>query len=103
MKVGLLLVCLLLTSYHAHAEEYLVHQFSQSVRIVLSNTPCPNGMKGKRAAAQRIDKQFIRGCWAQDPANKANVKINWEIGDFTVIPVSEFYPVKVEENTKPEL
>ena len=91
MKYSLLLLCLL--SYTAFADEYLVYQYNENVRIVLSNNECPKEYSGKRAAAQRIDKQYLKGCWIPDPKNKANVKIQWIDGDSSTFPVSNFYPV----------
>lgn len=88
-----LALLLLLATSVAHADEYLVYQYNENVRIVLSNTPCPKEFGGKRAAAQRIDKQYLKGCWIPDPKTKENVKIQWIGGDSSTFPVSNFYPV----------
>lgn len=59
------------------AETYQVMQFNEDVRIVLSNEPCPvKGFDGKIAVAQRIDHQFWRGCWTNEPHEKL-VRIQW--------------------------
>jgi hypothetical protein len=94
------LIVLLFMVYHfAYAdeakEEYLVYQYNENVRIVLSKVECPkeNG-PGKRAAAQRIDKHYLRGCWLNDPDIKGNIKIKWDGGDNSTFPVENFYPVK---------
>ena len=93
MKYGLLLSCLLLTSYNTYADEYLVYQYNENVRIVLSNNECPKQYGGKRAAAQRIDSQYLKGCWTNDPTIKGNIKIQWIEGDSSTFPASNFYPV----------
>lgn len=94
MKYGLLLSCLLLTSYNTYADDYLVYQYNENVRIVLSNNECPKQYGGKRAAAQRIDKHFLKGCWTNDPVIKGNIKIQWIGGDSSTFPATNFYPVK---------
>lgn len=94
MKYGLLLSCLLLTSYNTYADDYLVYQYNENVRIVLSNNECPKQYGGKRAAAQRIDKHYLKGCWTNDPDIKGNIKIQWIGGDSSTFPATNFYPVK---------
>ena len=76
-----------------HADEYLVYQYNEYVRIVLSNNECPKEYGGKRAAAQRIDKQYLKGCWTNDPKTKGNIKIQWIGGDSSTFPATNFYPV----------
>lgn len=93
MYKSLLLSCLLLISYHASADEYLVYQYNENVRIVLSKSECPKEYGGKRAAAQRIDSQFLKGCWVNDPDIKGNIKIQWIGGDSSTFPYINFYPV----------
>ena len=93
MKYCLLLSCLLLTSYDANADEYLVYQYNENVRIVLSNAECPKEFGGKRAAAQRIDSQYLKGCWVNDPKIAGNIKIQWIGGDSSTFPAKDFYPV----------
>lgn len=90
----LTLLLLPLSVYAAEApDEYLVYQYNENVRIVLSNAECPKEYGGKRAAAQRIDKKYLKGCWINDPKIKGNVKIQWIGGDSSTFPVSNFYPV----------
>jgi hypothetical protein len=83
----------------AHAgEKYLAMQYNEQVRIVLSTTPCPNG-QGWRAAAQRVDKQYLRACWTREPADKL-IRLQWEGGDFSVLDADRFYPIEVEDAAK---
>lgn len=104
MKHCLLLLCFLVTSYNVYADEYLVYQYNENVRIVLSNNECPKQYGGKRAAAQRIDSQFLKGCWTNDPTIKGNIKIDWIGGDSSTFPASNFYPVTdvPESEAKPK-
>ena len=88
-----LITIFLLTIHLAHADEYLVYQYNENVRIVLSNNECPKQYGGKRAAAQRIDKHYLKGCWVNDPSIKGNIKIQWIGGDSSTFPASNFYPV----------
>ena len=91
----LTLLLLPLAVYAAEApDEYLVYQYNENVRIVLSNNECPKQYGGKRAAAQRIDSQFLKGCWTNDPDIKGNIKIQWIGGDTSTFPATNFYPVK---------
>ena len=86
-------------SLPAHAgEKYLAMQYNEQVRIVLSTTPCPDG-KGWRAAAQRIDKQYLRACWTREPAEKL-IRLQWEGGDFSVLDADRFYPIEVDDAVK---
>jgi hypothetical protein len=78
----------------AYADEYLVYQYNKNVRIVLSNNECTKEYGGKRAAAQRIDKHYLKGCWVNDPKIKGNIKIQWIDGDSSTFPATNFYPVK---------
>ncbi len=62
MKHLIYLLLVLITLFYIHhveAEEYLVMQYNENVRIVLSNEKCPT--EGFRAVAQRIDKQIMEG------------------------------------------
>jgi hypothetical protein len=91
----LTLLLLPLAVYAAEApDEYLAYQYNENVRIVLSNSECPKQYGGKRAAAQRIDSQFLKGCWTNDPDIKGNIKIQWIGGDTSTFPATNFYPVK---------
>ena len=75
-------------------DEYLVYQYNENVRIVLSKAECPKEYGGgKRAAAQRIDNQYLKGCWINDPTIKGNIKIQWIGGDSSTFPATNFYPV----------
>jgi len=91
----LTLLLLPLVVYAAEApDEYLVYQYNENVRIVLSNNECHKQYGGKRAAAQRIDKHYLKGCWINDQTIKGNIKIQWIGGDSSTFPATNFYPVK---------
>jgi len=85
MLFGIAIIC--------HADEYLVYQYNENVRIVLSNAECPKEFGGKRAAAQRVDSQYLKGCWVNDPKIAGNIKIQWIGGDSSTFPAKDFYPV----------
>lgn len=89
----LALLLLPLAVYAEDVDEYLVYQYNDNVRIVLSKADCPKEFGGKRAAAQRIDSQYLKGCWINDPAIKGNIKIQWIGGDTSTFPATNFYPV----------
>ena len=90
MNKLLVLILLVLASY-AYAAEYMVMQYNENVRIVLSKEKCDTA--GFKAVAQRIDKQVMKACWS---ANGNNIHIQWEGGDFSEFPVDRFYPVEVK-------
>lgn len=96
------IVFLLATS--ATADVLLVMQYNDNVRIVLSKQPCDHkGFAGWIAVAQRIDKQFIRGCWTREP-HSALVRVQWNFdakvkddpNSFSVLDADRFYPVEVD-------
>jgi hypothetical protein len=99
MKVALVALGFLCISSTAHAEKYMVMNYNEQTRVVLSSTPCPDGKKSYRAVAQRIDKQFLRGCWSVNPKTKM-VHVDWEGGDFSEFDIKRFY--EYEEGTKNE-
>lgn len=93
----LLAIILLASTSQAHAEAYMVFHWNQSTRVVLSNNSClVKGLTGSRAAIQRDDGKFVRGCW-QFVDNDQHVRIDWENpakpGDFAVLRVKDFTPV----------
>jgi len=90
MNKLLVLILLVLASY-AYAAEYMVMQYNENVRIVLSKEKCDTA--GFKAVAQRIDKQVMKACWS---ANGNKIHIQWEGGDFSEFPVDRFYPVEVK-------
>jgi len=90
MKTLFALLLLVISSY-ANAVEYMVMQYNENVRIVLSKEKCEQA--GFKAVAQRIDKQVMKACWS---ANGNNIHIQWEGGDFSEFPVDRFYPVEVK-------
>lgn len=87
----LVMIASLLYIHNLKAEEYLVMQYNENVRIVLSNEKCPT--EGFRAVAQRIDKQIMKACWSY---NNKMINIKWEGGDFSEFPVDRFYPVEIK-------
>lgn len=88
-----LLAIIILTPAPARAgEHYLVMTYNENVRIVLSKEKCSDA--GYRAVAQRIDKQYLRGCWS--PAEKKQVKIQWEGGDFSLFDMNRFEKAEID-------
>ena len=79
-------------SCSASAADYLVWQFTEQVRVVLSPTPgkCKTG---NQASAQSIDGRFIPGCWTYE-SNPELIRIVWHNGDFSVLRIRDFTPVK---------
>jgi len=90
MKKLLALILLAVASY-SYAVDYMVMQYNENVRVVLSKEKCEQA--GFKAVAQRIDKQVLKGCWS---ANGNNIHIQWEGGDFSEFPVDRFYPVEIK-------
>ena len=86
-----ILALLLLASSSVYAVEYMVMQYNENVRIVLSKEKCDKA--GFKAVAQRIDKQFMKACWS---ANGNQIHIQWEGGDFSEFPVDRFSPVEIQ-------
>ena len=80
---------LLLLAIPAYASEYMVMQYNENVRIVLSKEPCKDA--GFKAVAQRIDHEVMNACWS--PQGKL-IHIKWEGGDFSEFDISQFYEVK---------
>lgn len=81
----------------AYAEAYMVFHYNSSTRVVLSQGNClVKGLTGNRAAIQRDDGRFLRGCW-HFVDNDQHVRIDWENpakpGDFAVLRVKDFVPV----------
>jgi len=91
MKILFALLLLVISSY-ANAVEYMVMQYNENVRIVLSKEKCDT--KGFKAVAQRIDKEVMKACWS---ANGNKIHIQWEGGDFSEFPVDRFEPVEIKE------
>ena len=87
----LIAALLLLTSLSVYAVEYMVMQYNENVRIVLSKEKCDTA--GFKAVAQRIDKQVMKACWS---ASGNQIHIQWEGGDFSEFPVDRFYPVEIK-------
>lgn len=86
-----------LTSFAAYAESYMVYQYAPNARVVLSQGSClVKGLEGNRAAVQRDDGKYIRGCW-KFVDDDQHVRIDWENpakkGDFAILRVKDFTPV----------
>ena len=97
MKKLTVALLLMITSMTAVAEQYLVYYLYSNVRIVLSTTiECDYGRKSKRAVAQRMDGDYIPGCWYLDPTKSESligeqiVHIKWDDGDFTELSLKWF-------------
>ena len=92
MKHFIILILVLLTLFYIHkveASEYMVMQYNENVRIVLTKEKCDKA--GFKAVAQRIDKEVMKACWT----SKGNlIHIQWEGGDFSDFDVNRFYDVK---------
>jgi hypothetical protein len=94
MKHLVYLVLILTTLFYIHhveASEYMVMQYNENVRIVLSKEKCDKA--GFKAVAQRLDKQVMKACWS---TNENKIHIQWEGGDFSEFPVDRFYPVEIK-------
>lgn len=90
------LMALFFTSM-AHAESSLVFDVTNNTRVVLNNKSClVPGLKGTRAVVQRIDGEYIQGCW-EKVDNDKNAKIVWDNpiapGDFAILRLVDFYSV----------
>lgn len=97
--IALVLLCIPVIAY---AKLFLVYQFTPKVRIVITNEEClVKSLKGSRAAIQRDDGAFMRGCWTLDETNKTMVRIDWDNpkvpGDFAVIDINHFKQVDNKE------
>jgi len=94
MKHLMFLILVLLTLFYIHkveAYEYMVMQYNENVRIVLSKEKCEAA--GFKAVAQRLDKQVMKACWSP---NGDKIHIQWEGGDFSEFPLDRFYPVEIK-------
>ena len=93
----LLLISLLALSMPAWAKPYLVLEWNQYARIVMTNESClVKGLKGNRAVVQRSDGAHIQGCWALSKDNQT-VRIDWNNPaapkDFSVLRFGDFHVV----------
>ena len=94
MKHFIILILVLLTLFYIHkveASEYMVMQYNENVRIVLTKEKCDKA--GFKAVAQRIDKEVMKACWSP---NGDKIHIQWEGGDFSEFPLNRFYPVEIK-------
>lgn len=94
------LLVAVLISAPAYAQDIKWMQFNDRVRIVLFDLPCEMMPNSKLAVAQRIDKQFMRGCYTK---SNGSYRIQWSAdkSDFTVMPESRFVSDKLPDNEKP--
>ena len=97
MKRLTVALLLMITSMTVVAEQYLVYYLYSNIRIVLSTTiDCDYGRKSKRAVAQRMDGDYISGCWYLDTDKSESligdqmVHIKWDDGDFTELSLKWF-------------
>ena len=93
----LLLISLLAVSLPAWAKPYLVLEWNQYARIVMTNESClVKGLTGSRAVVQRNDGAYIQGCWTLSKDNQT-VRIDWNNPaapkDFSVLRFSDFHVV----------
>jgi len=72
----------------------MVAQYNEKVRIVLSRQPCPMTKGAFLAVAQRIDKQFMRGCYTY---TDKMVRIQWSAAadDFSMLDATLFQPQEI--------
>jgi hypothetical protein len=94
MKHLIFLILVLITLFYIHkveASEYMVMQYNENVRIVLSKEKCDSA--GFKAVAQRIDKEVIKACWSP---NGDKIHIQWEGGDFSEFPLDRFYSMEIK-------
>jgi hypothetical protein len=92
-----LTILLLLASSTAWAKPYLVFDWNQNTRIVMTNESClVETLKGSRAAVHRNDGLYIQGCWALSKDSQT-VRIDWNNpkapGDFSVLRFGDFHVV----------
>ena len=90
----LLTALLLSASLTAHAKPYLVLQWNEFTRIVLTNETClVKTLKGSRAVVQRADGAYIQGCWKLNDDSQT-VRIDWNNpaapDDFSVLRFGDF-------------
>jgi hypothetical protein len=96
MKYYLTLL-LLTVSTNVWAKPYLVLEWNQTTRIVMTNESClVKTLKGSRAVVQRNDGLFIQGCWSLSKDSQT-VRIDWNNpaapSDFSVLHFSDFHVV----------
>lgn len=78
----------------AWAKPYLILQWNEYARIVMTNESClVKTLKGNRAVVQRADGLYIQGCWKLSDDSQT-VRIDWNNpaapGDFSVLRFSDF-------------
>lgn len=93
----ILFVGLLFASMTANAVPYMVYNFSEYARVVISNETClVTRLKGSRASVQTQTGKYVQGCW-YFVDNDKHVRIDWnnpvKPNDFAVIPFSNFKTV----------
>lgn len=87
----------LIISTEAEAKEpIMVMTYNDNVRIVLSRQLCPMKQNTLLAVAQRIDKQYLRGCYTYEPDKKL-VRIQWSADekDFSIFDADRFKPAEL--------
>ena len=100
-RTKLIALALLCFPVIAYAKLFLVYHFTPSVRVVLTNEEClVKTLKGNRAAIQRDDGAYMKGCWNFTDNNLNLVRIDWDNpkvpGDFAVIEFNRFKSLNIE-------
>lgn len=98
MRKFILIASLALSTSVLAAENYLVYQINQGVRVVLAKKPClVPSLQGNAASVQTITGKYIQGCWHVDRNNSDHIRIDWNNpaapGDFSVLPLASFTAV----------
>lgn len=89
--LSMILGGLLALALEAKADDYLVWQYSDNVRVVLTEFPCRKPNVGLRVMAQRIDGNYVNGCYV--PEGKDMIRITWSNNDFAILELKHFVPV----------
>lgn len=99
LGIAFIIATLIMSEANA-AETVKVAQYNERVRIVLTTRPCPMLKGSLLAVAQRIDKQFMRGCYTYEPAAKL-IRIQWsqDVKDFSVLDADRFKPDVIPDGT----
>ena len=92
-------ICLDLNNVEAETKDdtpdLLVNHLFENLRVVLSTKlPCDMSPIGKKASAQRLDGLYIPGCWTEEPNHPELVRIDWQNGDFSILPLKDFEAVE---------
>lgn len=97
--IATLLLLFSTTVMAAEKQKYLVMEWNNKSRILLTKDVCQvKGLTGSKASVQRLDGAYIRGCWKYSEHNPDHVRIDWENpkqpGDFAVLELNRFQYVE---------